>query len=548
MKILGINSSAQPVQMTNAVITTLGNPYYGSGFSSTADQHGGIRTTMAFPNYNAGRIQMFILSCLDSPPAPQSGKAVVFTSFDGLVKLPITYTSGTFTKGHTITGSISGASGVISEDPTQRFSGNPTEIYVEQITSGPFQNGDVLSTSPGGAAGTVNSAPSTDSMGDAWKIETGITAGQVYVTRSICGLHPVAVGGITKLVAHAHGTSANYVKVYDPATDTWSGQTNVGSATTSYPRTVGIGTKLFVVYGTTRIVEFASGTPVSGSAIAPPTSYYAYTASICPINGDVYMSYVYNNSIIYVVKYVAGAWSAVGSISTGTTSLGNRTHLFQASDGYPIVIGSINGGAEYYRITSLDPFTYEDLTTPVNYIPAGFTSFINTPVFSVLDWSTNGPTGAPSVVVIFQNQSSGAISVLRCDDSHTWADLGSNTSGVTHHFGSGVDGAFDVTYEPGANLGILTGDVASVPGGQRFTYRPFGSGTVNFELLVQEGAISDAAVRGTLGSPSQGSLADGNKKITGVTADGNEKTAVWLGASDGFSDGDFVFRVPFIST
>ena len=116
--------------------------------------------------------------------------------------------------------------------------------------------------------------------------------------------------------------------------------------------------------------------------------------------------------------------------------------------------------------------------------------------------------------------------------------------------------AGEFTYEPGvSNYPVLTGGLTDVAGGQRFAYRIYGSGTVDFELLVENRAISgdagvtvDSIQRGTLSSPSEGSLAEAGKKITGVSADGNEKTAIWLGSLDGFSEGDSVTRRPYVSS
>jgi hypothetical protein len=554
MKILGVNSSGQPLQMNNGTITTFGNAM-GWGFATIgSDRSATVRPMIAFPNYDDGRVQLFCF--IGNNGYISTTTAPVFTSYEGLVKLPITYSSGTFTKGATVTGSVSGATGTIAETYSLRFSGSPTELYVDNVTSGPFVNTDVLS---GAGVATVNSTPSTDGLGDAWKIDTTVScedtsSAGTYAVRAMLGWWPVNVAGATQLALGAFNASAQVaISLYDPETNTWSTDVAANGFNVYHTGMLRRDGKLYylrrdVDSNSLRVVDFSTGTPVFSGGYGFVGAYTPQNMTMGIHQGDIFCAHGGGNvQQMKLSKFTESGWSVLGPMTTaGNADSVSRGCVFESPDGELMVLWSAGGGTVARRITSQSPFTYESATS---YLPTGFSSLADDCIFVVRDRSTNGATGLSDVHVIWQDTANGNISVARCDAWNDWTDLGSNSSGTTVLFGDTQDGDFGVLYEDGANLGILTGETTAVPGGQQFKFRIFGSGSANFELLVEEGTMtSGTPTRGTLGSPSEGTLTDGNKKITGVTADGNEKTAVWLGSTDGFSDGDFVQRTPFIST
>lgn len=248
-----------------------------------------------------------------------------------------------------------------------------------------------------------------------------------------------------------------------------------------------------------------------------------------------------------------GTFVESGTLHTHGSGVSNiKTLVFEAPNGDLLaLISRSDSTTVLLKITNDDQgaLATTDMTA---YLPAGYSTMSAALLYLAVDRVTNGPDGTPIVMVYFQ-LIAGNIACARVDAADVWTDLGSSAGGAISAFSDASDGAGEVCYDTDAKFVYHGGDFVRKVGGQEFSFYPFGGGTCGVSLLVQRNALTpaqgvgpDYCHRGTLSTPSEGTLVDSNKRISGVSANGAKKTAIWVGGDDGFSVGDFVERQIYV--
>lgn len=542
VKIIGITpSTGQPFQITNATKSNFGNPI-GQTDSDFSGDRFPTRAIIFFPDIANGRMKCF--AYVDG----NSTTNYIRQSFEWLQSITHgTVTNGPWVVGDGVSGGTSGAVGVIREVT------DSTHIVVEITNDTALQAEVITGTGTGSGKSCTSSAVTGTDICDAWyNVNAGLvtfnaTAASMKVYAGLTGFQPFYDGTKLKLAFIYHYFSYNVPRMlsYDPTTDAWTyygaltGTANGGgqacSAVINYKGQIYVNdfvTPIGVIDPAAR--TFSAG-PYSGG-----TPYY----------GGLGKFFVHEGTLYLVTRDSGGnfgLWQLSGGTFTrkitgsGCAGCGG----FTAPDGTMILIQGTSGNCVAWSVNT----STWSMTNISSNLPSGYTSLTYSNVYTYKDRNTNGPTGSAVVLCHFsQWQNAGVVAVARCDAYNNWTDLGSFSGARDSIIPLSDYGEGDFVYESGVQYGVLTGGLSAVPGGQQFSFRVIGDGgTVNFELLVAQDDLSDAVTRGTLSSPSEGSITEAGKKISGVTADGGEVTAIWNGSTDGFSSGDYVERRPFIS-
>jgi hypothetical protein len=542
VKIIGINpSTGQPFQITNATKTNFGNPIGQTDGNFNADTFP-TRTIIFFPDILNGRMKCF--AYVDS----NSTTCYIRQSFEWLQSITHgTVTNGPWTVGDGVSGGTSGAVGVIREVT------DSTHIVVEITNSTAFQAEVITGTGTGSGKSCTSSAVTGTDICDAWynvnaSFAVAFPAGASSVEEVVCGgFQPFYDGTDLKLAFITNYYVGNKPRMmsYDPAADSWTSHGALtGSRTTSGDTIRGFNYKgeIFICDTTayTAVIDPSARTIAAVSQSGNP--YYGGTATFFTHEGSLFLVAGSNARNFGLWEYTGGGWTN-RALFADTDCYG--TGGFTAPDGTMILIRGRTSGVFAYSVNT-STWTLTDITSN---LPSGYSALGRVNAYTYKDRNTNGATGTAKVLVHFsQWQTGGGVSVAECTSPTSWTDLGSFSSARDSVIPESDYGDGDFLYEPGVQYGVLTGGLTAVPGGQQFAFRVIGdSSSVNFELLVSDGTMGAAVTRGTLSSPSEGSITDAGKKISGVTSDGGLVTAVWNGSTDGFSSGDYVERKPFIS-
>jgi len=554
------------VQITGATVTNLGSATFDGGDENVdTSSSGAQRHLIAYPNISKGRVEIFAYL------GRQVGRYDFWATYDGLALMPVTGVSGVIAVGDTMTGGTSGATALV--DHIDEVTG--TNIFVNTVVdgTGPFSNGESLAFTPSGASATAGTI-SGDTAGDAWyrsHTSTSSNPDNAASRRShkyhACGFHPVIKDGtphlaIVYLRYVASGEDLIGIARYDSVNDAWSATAVDGGLTIN---TLPGHNCCFnnIIYisdrgnATARIVAVDPSTANGSASVVTAEAVHAtykFSRHFAPFRGDLYLIQISaSDSAWSIQKLSSGSFSRVATLAgTPSLSANSRGYLFESPEGELCAAISGGNGTKIFYITNYSTWASSEIPASLG----AFASLVDNRIWTIVDRAANGAVADPETYLYFSNTpASGSVAVARLDDISTFTDIGSFAGAKTYWFSDAPGASGEFVYEPGvSNYPILTGGLTDVANGQRFSYRVYGSGTVSFELLVENRAISgdagattDSIQRGTLSSPSEGSLADAGKKITGVSADGNEKTAVWLGSSDGFSEGDSVARRPYIS-